>query len=53
MRIVGHDEVFLSDSERLAAKAAAAGMGVTVEMWPEMVHVWHATEEFLGSKLGR
>lgn len=38
---VGHDEVLLSDSERLRAKAAAAGVEVTLEVWPEMVHVWH------------
>lgn len=64
---VGEDEVLLSDSERLAAKAEAAGVDVTLEVWPEMVHVWHAmaglfeeadaairrVAEYLGSKLGR
>jgi acetyl esterase/lipase len=39
---VGDDEVLLSDSERLAARAEAAGVDVTLEIWPEMVHVWHA-----------
>ncbi|MFN0090594.1 MAG: alpha/beta hydrolase [Acidimicrobiales bacterium] len=39
---VGDCEVLLSDSERLAEKAKAAGVDVTLEVWPEMTHVWHA-----------
>jgi acetyl esterase/lipase len=64
---VGGDEVLLSDSERLAAKARAAGVDVTLEVWPEMVHVWHGmaglfpeadtavrrVAEFLGARLAR
>jgi acetyl esterase/lipase len=64
---VGEDEVLLADSQRLAAKAAAAGVDVTLEAWPEMVHVWHAMAglfeeadaairrvgEYLETKLGR
>lgn len=38
---VGDDEMLLSDSERLAEKASAAGVSVTLEIWPEMIHVWH------------
>jgi acetyl esterase/lipase len=40
---VGDAEVLLDDATRLAAKAEAAGVDVTLEVWPEMVHVWHAT----------
>jgi epsilon-lactone hydrolase len=39
---VGDHEVLLSDSERLADKAAKAGVDVTLEVWPEMIHVWHS-----------
>lgn len=38
---VGEREVLFSDSESLAAKAKAAGVDVTLEEWPEMIHVWH------------
>jgi phosphinothricin tripeptide acetyl hydrolase len=37
----GDAEVFLDDATRLAEKAKAAGVDVTLEIWPEMVHVWH------------
>jgi acetyl esterase/lipase len=64
---VGGDEVLLSDGERVAAKAKAAGVDVTLEVWPEMVHVWQAMAglfpeadaavrriaEFLGARLAR
>jgi epsilon-lactone hydrolase len=39
---VGDAEVLLDDSTRLAAKARAAGVDVTLEVWDEMPHVWHA-----------
>jgi acetyl esterase/lipase len=39
---VGDAEVVLDDSTRFAAKARAAGVDVTIEVWPEMPHVWHA-----------
>ncbi len=39
---VGDDEVLLSDSERLAHKARTSGVDVTLEVWPEMIHVWHS-----------
>ena len=38
---VGDSEVFLDDARRLSAKAEAAGVDVTLEIWPGMVHVWH------------
>jgi monoterpene epsilon-lactone hydrolase len=39
---VGDAEVILDDSTRFAAKARADGVDVTLEVWPEMLHVWHA-----------
>jgi acetyl esterase/lipase len=39
---VGDAEVILDDSTRFAAKARAADVDVTLEVWPEMPHVWHA-----------
>jgi monoterpene epsilon-lactone hydrolase len=31
----------LDDAIRLAGAAGAAHVPVTLEIWPEMVHVWH------------
>jgi acetyl esterase/lipase len=31
----------LDDSTRLAARAKAAGVDATLEVWDEMIHVWH------------
>ena len=39
---VGDEEVLLSDSQRFAEKATAAGVSVDLQVWPEMFHVWHA-----------
>jgi acetyl esterase/lipase len=39
---VGTDEILLSDSERLAERARAAGVDVTLEVWEHMWHAWHA-----------
>jgi acetyl esterase/lipase len=39
---VGDAEVILDDSTRFAAKARDAGVDVTLEVWDEMPHVWHA-----------
>ena len=39
---VGDSEVLLDDSTRLAARAKAAGVYVTLEVWDEMVHVFQA-----------
>src|SRR2546422_7713445 len=38
---VGDCEVLLDDSTRLAERAKAAGVEVTLEVWDEMIHVWH------------
>src|SRR5712692_4683117 len=38
---VGSEEVLLDDARRLGARARTAGVEVTVEEWPAMVHVWH------------
>jgi len=35
-------EVLLEDSLRIAARARAAGVDVTLEVFPEMIHVFHA-----------
>jgi len=44
---VGDAEVLLDDSTRVAEKARKAGVDVTLEVWPEMPHVWHAFAPFL------
>src|SRR5688572_16029952 len=38
---VGTDEVLLDDARALAGRARAAGVDVTLEEWPAMIHVWH------------
>jgi monoterpene epsilon-lactone hydrolase len=38
---VGENEVLLSDSTRLAERAEVAGVDTTLEVWPDMIHVWH------------
>lgn len=38
----GSDELLLSDSERLAEKAQAAGVDATLKVWPDLGHVFHA-----------
>lgn len=37
---VGDSEILLDDSTRLAEKAKSAGVQVSLEVWPEMFHVW-------------
>lgn len=44
---IGEREILFSDAERLARKARAAGVDVTFEEWPQMVHVWHLLHERL------
>lgn len=39
---VGSEEILLDDATRLAEKAQAAGVAATLEVWPEMLHVWPA-----------
>jgi acetyl esterase/lipase len=38
---VGTSETLLDDSTRLAERARAAGVDVTLEAWDQMIHVWH------------
>jgi len=38
---VGDAEVLLDDSIRIEQKMKAAGVDVTVEVWDDMIHVWH------------
>ena len=38
---VGSEEVLLDDAVVLAERAKAAGVEITLEVWPGMVHVWH------------
>ena len=44
---VGTAEVLLDDSTRLAERAEAAGIDVTLKVWQDMFHVWHAFAEML------
>ena len=39
---VGADEVLLGDSVSLSLSAGASGASVRLEIWPEMIHVWHS-----------
>ncbi len=39
---VGSAEILLDDSLAIAARAGAAGTHVQLEIWPEMIHVWHS-----------
>jgi acetyl esterase/lipase len=38
---VGAAETLLDDALRLAGAAGAADVRVGLEIWPEMIHVWH------------
>lgn len=38
---VGGDEILLDDSRLLADKARAVGIDTVLEVWPQMIHVWH------------
>jgi acetyl esterase/lipase len=39
---VGTAETLLDDATRLAARGREAGVAVDLEVWDDMVHVWHA-----------
>jgi monoterpene epsilon-lactone hydrolase len=43
----GQSETLLDDAGRLAERATIAGVDVTYEPWPEMIHVWHWFGSFL------
>ncbi len=38
---VGSAETLLSDAVRLASAVGECDVGVTLEIWPEMIHAWH------------
>lgn len=38
---VGDAETLLDDARRLEPKLAAAGVEAEIEVWPDMIHVWH------------
>jgi acetyl esterase/lipase len=44
---VGDSEILLDDTRRFAAKAKAAGVDVTCEIWPEMFHGFQAFSTIL------
>ncbi len=48
---VGAAETLLDDAVRLSGAAGAADVPVTMEIWPEMIHVWHLFHPHL--KAGR
>lgn len=37
----GGAETLVDDAKRLAARAEAHGVEVTLDIWPDMVHAWH------------
>jgi len=46
---VGAAETLLDDALQLGGKAGAADVPVRLEIWPEMVHVWHVFHRMLGA----
>ena len=44
---VGSEEVLLDDSRRLAERCEAAGVEASLEVWDDMIHVWHWFGEYL------
>jgi acetyl esterase/lipase len=44
---VGTAEMLLDDSARVAQKAKDAGVNVTYEPWPDMIHVWQVLADIL------
>lgn len=44
---VGRDEVLLDDAIKLHEKAKADGVDSTLEVWDDMIHVWHAFHPML------
>ncbi len=46
---VGRDEILLDDAVQLHARAEAAGVTTTLEVWDDMIHVWHAFHPLLAA----
>ncbi len=44
---VGSAEVLLDDARALAGRAQACGVDATLEVWPDMIHVWHMFHSML------
>ena len=44
---VGDAEILLDDATRVAARAKAAGVEVKLEVWDDMIHVWHVFAKLL------
>lgn len=44
---MGEAEMMLSDGMRLASHLAMNRVSVTLEVWPEMFHVWHMYQALL------
>jgi acetyl esterase/lipase len=44
---VGSEEILLDDARRLAEKAAAQGVAVTLRVWEGMWHVWQLLGDFV------
>jgi acetyl esterase/lipase len=44
---VGSAEVLLDDSVAFAERGRAAGIEIELEVWDEMIHVWHAFADLL------
>lgn len=44
---VGEAEILLDDARRVTDKAKAAGVDVELEVWDEMIHVWHVFAKIL------
>lgn len=44
---VGSEEILLDDAQMAAEKARAAGVDVSLKIWPGMWHVWHILGEFV------
>ncbi len=44
---VGRDEILLDDAIAFDKKAKAAGVECTLEIWDDMIHVWHAFHPML------
>ena len=47
---VGSEECLLSDSIAVAERAGLAGIACRLEIWSEMIHVWHAFYGLLGAR---
>ncbi|MCR9212658.1 MAG: alpha/beta hydrolase [Proteobacteria bacterium] len=44
---VGSTEILLDDSRRLAERLQEAGISCRLDIWPDMVHVWHMAASFV------